>query len=446
MKSKIFYNPYEVQNSRIRNFAVALLMGLFCSSFASGQEMINKALVIVNESIITQADLDQQISIARLEFSASGRAPPSDSVLSSRVLEEMIVDNLLLDVAQRFGISTTDSQVNYALSVIAKQNQLSGVQFKALIEENGVRFENYRMDLRRQLTIRQLVNNRIGRTINVSSQEIDDYLLQNPYEIDEQDDKFELAQILISIPVNATEETLLALEKTANEIYQSLKGGLSFDDAIEKYLPGEGDRQNAFLGLRSRSQLPQIFIDALDNVEIGGISEMFKSPRGWHILKLIDVQQAGVSMVLQRQVRHILLRQTDLLRKEQIRSRLERIRDRILAGEDFGSVARLQSEDPSSRALGGSLGWIDAGQLPVEFEQILDALALNEVSPIFETGAGLHIAQVMGRREIDIGENLRRLEAEQILRARKTDEALEQWSQSLREDAYVEYRTPLRSE
>ena len=408
--------------------------------------MINKALVIVNESIITQADLDQQISIARLEFSASGRAPPPDSVLSSQVLEEMIVDNLLLDVAQRFGISTTDSQVNYALSVIAKQNQLSGVQFKALIEENGVRFENYRMDLRRQLTIRQLVNNRIGRTINVSSQEIDDYLLQNPYEIDEQDDNFELAQILISIPVNATEETLLALEKAANEIYQSLKGGLSFDDAIEKYLPGEGDRQKAFLGLRSRSQLPQIFIDALDNVEIGGISEMFKSPRGWHILKLIDVQQAGVSMVLQRQVRHILLRQTDLLRKEQIRSRLERIRDRILAGEDFGSVARLQSEDPSSRALGGSLGWIDAGQLPVEFEQILDALAFNEVSPIFETGAGLHIAQVMGRREIDIGENLRRLEAEQVLRGRKTDEALEQWSQSLREDAYVEYRTPLPSE
>ena len=421
-------------------------MALFCSSFASGQEMINKALVIVNESIITQADLDQQISIARLEFSASGRAPPPDSVLSSQVLEEMIVDNLLLDVAQRFGISTTDSQVNYALSVIAKQNQLSGVQFKALIEENGVRFENYRMDLRRQLTIRQLVNNRIGRTINVSSQEIDDYLLQNPYEIDEQDDKFELAQILISIPANATEETLSALEKSANEIYQSLKDGLSFDDAIKKYLPGEGDRQNTFLGLRSRSQLPQIFIDALDNVEIGGISEMFKSPRGWHILKLIGVQQAGVSMVLQRQVRHILLRQTDLLRKEQIRSRLERIRDRILAGEDFGSVARLQSEDPSSRALGGSLGWIDAGQLPVEFEQILDALALNEVSPIFETGAGLHIAQVMGRREIDIGENLRRLEAEQILRGRKTDEALEQWSQSLREDAYVEYRTPLLSE
>lgn len=421
-------------------------MALFCSSFASGQEMINKALVIVNESIITQADLDQQISIARLEFSASGRAPPPDSVLSSQVLEEMIVDNLLLEVAQRFGISTTDSQVNYALSVIAKQNQLSGVQFKALIEENGVRFENYRMDLRRQLTIRQLVNNRIGRTINVSSQEIDDYLLQNPYEIDEQDDKFELAQILISIPANATEETLSALEKSANEIYQSLKDGLSFDDAIKKYLPGEDDRQNAFLGLRSRSQLPQIFIDALDNVEIGGISEMFKSPRGWHILKLIGVQQAGVSMVLQRQVRHILLRQTDLLRKEQIRSRLERIRDRILAGEDFGSVARLQSEDPSSRALGGSLGWIDAGQLPVEFEQILDALALNEVSPIFETGAGLHIAQVMGRREIDIGENLRRLEAEQILRGRKTDEALEQWSQSLREDAYVEYRTPLLSE
>ena len=155
MKSKIFYNRYVVQNCRIRNFSAVFLIGLFCSSFASGEEMINKALVIVNESIITQADLDQQMSIARLEFNASGRAPPPDSVLSSQVLEEMIVDNLLLDVAQRFGISTTNSQVNYALSVSAKQNQLNGAQVKALIEENGVRFENYRMDLRRQLTIRQ---------------------------------------------------------------------------------------------------------------------------------------------------------------------------------------------------------------------------------------------------------------------------------------------------
>jgi peptidyl-prolyl cis-trans isomerase SurA len=123
-----------------------------------------------------------------------------------------------------------------------------------------------------------------------------------------------------------------------------------------------------------------------------------------------------------------------------LRPRLERIRKRIVAGEDFGAVARLQSEDPNTRALGGNLGWLSPGELPGEFEQVLDPLTVNEVSPVFQTAAGWHIAQITGKREKDVGNTLRRRQAERIINGRKTEEAFEQWVQSLREEAFVRYR------
>ena len=144
--------------------------------------------------------------------------------------------------------------------------------------------------------------------------------------------------------------------------------------------------------------------------------------------------------MLQQEVRHILVRTSALLPDEQLRARLERIRDRIVAGEDFSAVARLQSEDTNTRALGGNLGWLSPGTLPGEFEQALDPLSVNEVSPVFQTAVGWHIAQITGEREKDVGNTLRRQQAEQIIIGRKTTEAFEQWTQSLREEAFVRYR------
>jgi len=146
------------------------------------------------------------------------------------------------------------------------------------------------------------------------------------------------------------------------------------------------------------------------------------------------------TVVLQQEVRHILIRASALLPDRQLRARLERIRKRIVAGEDFGAVARLQSEDANTRALGGNLGWLSPGELPGEFEQALDPLTVNEVSPVFQTAAGWHIAQITGEREKDVGNTLRRRQAERIINGRKTEEAFEQWVQSLREEAFIRYR------
>lgn len=407
------------------------------------QEALNKVLVVVNESAITQADLEKRIALFELDYRSAGREPPARRDVIASILEDMIVDSLLLELARRERIIISASQVDYALSVIAQQNQLTLAQLRTVVEQGGVAFDIYRDDLQQQLALRQLINSRIGRTINVSMQEIDEYLAQNPSTVNEADRKIEVAQILFALPAGASDAERREISGLADDVRQRLLKGLPFEEAVAQYSSAQEVANGGSLGLRTTSQLPEIFLNALGGLSVGGISGVFESPRGFHILKLVREVSGSSALIAQREVRHILLRPTAFLPKEQVRVRLERIRDRIVAGEDFSEVAKLQSEDAGTRALGGSLGWVEEGSFPPEFEQALAPLQVNEISPVFETGAGLHIAQIVGEREVDVGDNLRRREAEQAIRAKKTQEALEQWTLSLREDAYVQYRVAI---
>ncbi|MGA1456061.1 MAG: peptidylprolyl isomerase [Arenicellales bacterium] len=408
--------------------------------WAQAQTPINRVLVVVNENVITQSDLDKRVSIAALEARSAGQRVPPYKTLAPQLLEEMIVDRLLLEIAALSNISVAGPQVDYALSVIAAQNRMGVSELKAAVEQAGVSFEDYRDDLKRQLIIRQVINARIGRSVSVSVNEIDEYLAQNPQPTTSSERKIELAQVVIPVAPGATAEERLKQQRRAENIRSALSEGVALEQVAERFADGGAVEVQASLGMRDATQLPDIFLTALSGVSPGGLSAVFETPRGWHVLKLIRIQEGNVKMVQQRELRHILMRQSALLPKDQVRSRLERTRDRIQAGEDFATVAKLQSEDASTRAAGGSLGWVDIGTLPPEFEQAIEGLVVNEVSPVFETAVGFHIAQVTGEREVDIGEDLRRREAEQSLRARKSQEALEQWTQSLREEAYVQYR------
>jgi peptidyl-prolyl cis-trans isomerase SurA len=252
--------------------------------------------------------------------------------------------------------------------------------------------------------------------------------------------ELDLAHILLKLPSDVSEAETADIRSRLEEIRLEIVNGLAFAEAARRYSDGNKASEGGLLGIRTAEQLPQLFLDAAEGVPAGGLSTVFKSSNGWHLLKVLARKSQQETVVLQQEVRHILIRASALLPDEQLRSRLERIRDRIVAGEDFGAVARLQSEDTNTRALGGNLGWLTPGELPGEFEQALDPLSVNEVSPVFQTAAGWHIAQITGEREKDVGNTLRRRQAERIIIARKTEEAFEEWTQFLREQAFVRYR------
>ena len=410
------------------------------SAGALAEESLNRVMVVVNDGVISEADLNREVSLAEMELRSAGQPLPPRDVLISGLLEELIVDTLLLGVAARSSISVNDREVTYALMTIAQQNGLTLAQLEAAIVDAGVVIKDYELDLRKQLTIRKLIDRLIRRQITVSEQEIDEYLVQNPTTEDTVVPELDLAHILLKLSSGASETEIVDTRSRLEEIRLEIVDGFAFAEAARRYSDGNKAPEGGSLGVKTAKQLPKLFLDAVEGIPAGGLSSVFKSSNGWHLLKVLARKSQHEAVVLQQEIRHILVRASALLPDEQLRARLERIRDRIVAGEDFGAVARLQSEDTNTRALGGNLGWLSPGMLPGEFEQALDPLSDNEVSPVFQTAAGWHLAQITGEREKDVGNTLRRRQAERIIIGRKTEEGFEQWTQSLREEAFVRYR------
>lgn len=410
------------------------------SAGALAEESLNRVMVVVNDGVISEADLNREVSLAEMELRSAGQPLPPRDVLISGLLEELIVDTLLLGVAARSSISVNDREVTYALMTIAQQNGLTLAQLEAAIVDAGVVIKDYELDLRKQLTIRKLIDRLIRRQITVSEQEIDEYLVQNPTTEDTVVPELDLAHILLKLSSGASETEIVDTRSRLEEIRLEIVDGFAFAEAARRYSDGNKAAEGGSLGVKTAKQLPKLFLDAVEGIPAGGLSSVFKSSNGWHLLKVLARKSQHEVAVLQQEIRHILVRASALLPDEQLRARLERIRDRIVAGEDFGAVARLQSEDTNTRALGGNLGWLSPGMLPGEFEQALDPLSVNEVSPVFQTAAGWHLAQITGEREKDVGNTLRRRQAERIIIGRKTEEGFEQWTQSLREEAFVRYR------
>lgn len=145
------------------------------------------------------------------------------------------------------------------------------------------------------------------------------------------------------------------------------------------------------------------------------------------------------TVIRQTRARHILIRTNEIVSDADARNRLRLLRERIVNGADFAELARLHSDDLSA-SKGGELGWLSPGDTVPEFERAMEALKPGEVSQPIQSPFGWHLIQVLERRDQDITQERRRFEARQAIRARKADEAFEDWVRQMRDRAYVEYR------
>ena len=253
-----------------RGLLAAAVFALALGSGAQADQPLNRVMVVVNDGVITEADLNREISLAQMELRSAGQPLPSRDVLASGLLEELIVDTLLLDAAAGASIFANDREVAYALTTIARQNGLTLSQLEAAIAGAGVAIEDYEADLRKQLTIRKLIDRQIRRQIKVSDQEIDEYLAQNPQEDKPDEVELDLAHILLRLPSGASESQISERRVRLEEIRQEVIGGLAFDEAARRYSDGTKASEGGMLGVRTAEQLPQLFLDAVREVPPGG--------------------------------------------------------------------------------------------------------------------------------------------------------------------------------
>ncbi len=422
--------------------AFLLICLVFCSASvnAASYSAVDGIAAVVDDDLVMRSELDAKIKQILLQNRRPGVKLPPRSVIEQKVLDQLIVRRLQLGAAQRAGISVDEGLVAKAINGIAQRNGLSIGQFRKALEREGISYKVFKRGIEEEFLLNRLHSQQVLSKIQVSEQEIDAHLSKEARHGDA-NVSYRVGHILIPVPGGAESAKLVEAREKAETLAKHLRGGAGFAQAARRNSSAENALEGGDLGWRKRSELPAAIADRVPLLKVGEVSDPIRGSGGYHLVKLLDRKGKTKRVVVnQTQVRHILIRTNELTSDQDAKTRLERLRVRIVGGDDFAALARAHSTDTASAIKGGDLGWLGTDDVLPEFRQQIDALQPNEVSQPFKTQMGWHLVQVQGRRNYDSTDDMRRNQASAAIKQRKGADAIQQYIRRLRDEAYVEIR------
>lgn len=442
---------------------------------ASSQQVVDGIAAVVNQQVITLRQVELEARAAQEQLERQNIGLPDPQTLRRQVLQRMITEELLRQEAERLNIQVTDASAQQAAETIAQRNRITLDQLRAEIERSGMPWDEYLKELRQEVRVDQLRQRTVDRNIFISDADVDAFLktqqrqsglasLGQPGQSGPGQTQqaapsvLGLAQILVAVPEGASASEVQRLRSKAEELLSRLRGGADFASLAASSSDGPEALEGGEMGVRPPQGWPDLFLTATQNVQAGAVSDIVQSGNGFHILKVLtrgeepqqaqapapDPRQAqampeGPMMVTQTHASHILIKVTPAMTEERALERLRQLRHRIEMGEDFEELARLYSEDASAPQ-GGDLGWLSPGETVPAFEQAMNALQPGQVSEPVLSQFGWHLIRVDDRREKDMEDEYRRMQARQTLFQRRVEPAFEDWLSQLRGQAYIDNR------
>ena len=424
------------ERSVLALLSVPLLALCVLPSLASAQiEVLDQVVAIVDDDIILASELQERVQGVRSTMESRGVEVPSDDVLIRETLDRLILDSIQLQLANRYGVRIPDQQLDEAMTRLARQNGLTLEQFRIALEQSGQSYAAAREGLRDDLAIQRVQQGNVMRNINISEQEIDNFLTTEEGEAMTQPE-YQVVQALLSISRGEDAAEIAAKESYVNEVLSNIQSGQPFEQAVsgtEPYAFTGGD-----LGWRKLGDLPSMFADTVPTLTVGEVTSV-RSSSGLHLIYLADAV-GGEQLVRQTDVRHILVKPTEVLSEQAAEDLVVELRARIEGGEDFGELARQYSDDIGSATEGGNLGWTNPGQMVPEFEATMAGTAEGSISQPFRSEFGWHILEVKARRDKDFSGEIRRNQVAGYIRDQKYQEELDAWLRKIREEAFVDIK------
>jgi peptidyl-prolyl cis-trans isomerase SurA len=404
--------------------------------------MLDRVLVVVNDDIITLDDLENAITDMRGKLRAAGEAVPGTSELKQQVLEQLVLEKLLYQRAIETGVNIGPNMLDNAVEKVARQNNLSAAQLMSKLESEGISADQFREELRKQLLVQAVIDRDIKSNITVLDSEVDGILRNLPG--GQQNRAYNVSTIQFAVAENSSAEEMERVISKANDIRSRLiRDETSFASAAKKFSSADNAEQGGELGWKTTDQLPDLFANTLKKMNKGEISEPLKTPAGIYLLKLNDLKGSQQQLVEQTRARHILLKATNKVDINHAKKELLDIRNRVISGEDFVSIATEISQDTASAIKGGELGWLSPGDTVAAFQNAMDALEPGEISQPVVSQFGVHLIQVEERRKLDVSEQQRKNLVREQVAKRKIAEKYDQYMKQLKSWAYIDYRVPL---
>ncbi|AOM42279.1 peptidylprolyl isomerase SurA [Xenorhabdus hominickii] len=420
-----------------RSLVLGLMFSVNTVAVAAPQE-INRVAAVVNNDVVLESDVNSLLQSVKLNAKHAGQQIPDEKALHHQILERLIMDDIILQMAKRMQITIPDQALDSAIENIAAQNHLSLVQLKQNLTADGINFETYRNQIRKEMTIAEVRNNEVRRRISILPQEIDSLANQLSSQ-NNQSTELNISHILIPLPENPNQGQVEKAEMTAKKILSELKSGTEFAKLAIAYSGDTQALKGGNMGWSKLQELPSLFAEQLQDAHKGQIIGPIRSGVGFHILKLNDTRGGNMSVALTEvNARHILLKTTPVMSDEEARSTLMKLREEILNGKTkFEEAAKEHSDDPGSAMRGGELGWNLPSAYDPAFRDALTKLKKGEISQPVHSSFGWHLIQLLDSRKVDRTDVAQKDQAYRLLFNRKFNEEAQSWMQELRASAYV---------
>ena len=406
-----------------------LLLIIFSKFIFSKIDFLDQIAVIVDEGIIMESEVNLALENTIKNFEENEKALPSEKILFESVLERLIMDEILLQKAERFGIRISDQELNESLSNFAKQDGLSLQEFKIEIEKDNKSFKSFREAIKQEMILRRVQSGLVRPKVLISDKEIENYINSSE------------GQKLISIEYKINQILLKDGEvEKVDSILEQISQGLSFEEASNKYSRLYETENKGNLGWRFKSQVPTLFMNHISKMNKNDVFGPIKSGAGIHIIQLEDIRGETIKTEAQSLVQHILITESEIRSGKQAKDLINEIFNRINNGEEIDILARVYSDDPGSKLDGGKLDWAPKGTYDKKFEEVMENSDINVLSKPFKSAFGWHVLKVLDKREKNVSDDLLRDKAYRILFQRKYREQLQNTLEEIRAEAFVDIK------
>lgn len=420
-------------------FKRVAFIGILCLAVGSVQskQLLDKVVAVVNNGVITASELDAQVELSRQQMLAQKLQLPKESVLRKQVLQHLIDVDLQMQMAKQNGITVDNTELNEAIERISSANHLTLTQLREEITKQGLSWSEYRRNIRKEIIISRLQQKAVGKEVNVSNEQVE-HFLKTDEQVDTSALSYHLQHIVIPLSEEPTPEELKKAKTTASQLLHKIAKGEDFNRLAIEESSDEVALEGGDLGERHLAELPELFAKEVVNMKVGQVSGPIRAGNGFQLIKLKAIGGANQKhIVTQTHVRHILIKPDASTLPAEALKQANNIYRQIVAGKDFTLMAKQYSVDSGSAVKGGDLGWVNPGELVPEFEKTMDALAINKISKPVKSQFGWHLIQVLARKQKDDSQAFKKQQVRQFLQQRKFSEAVQNWQQHIRAEAYV---------
>lgn len=415
-----------------------LSIALVTNTTFAAPQVVDKVAAVVNNGVVLESDVAGLMQSVKMNAQEARQQLPDDVTLRHQILERLIMDELVQQLAQKVGATVTDEELNQAIDNIAQQNKMTPAQLRSRLAQDGISYNTYRNQIRKEMTISEVRNNEVRRRITILPQEVE-ALAQQIGSQNDSSTELNLSHILIPLPENPTSAQVDQAEKQAASVAEQARSGADFGKLAISYSADQQALKGGQMGWGRIQELPSLFAQGLTSAKKGAIIGPIRSGVGFHILKVNDLRgQAQNISVTEFKARHILLKPSPILTDAQARQKLEQIAADIKTGKTtFAQAAKSFSEDPGSANQGGDLGWATPDIYDPAFRDALLKLNKGQISAPVQSSFGWHLIELQDTRNVDKTNATQKDRAYRMLLNRKMSEEGQSWMQEQRAGAYV---------